>query len=111
MPPKVEFEQIDEHGSMVHSVISCSLGFHGKGCRDPSTIGDYTLSFNRLYFSSCTVHGDTPVRRLRPKGTYGDREHSGGIAAVDGQAGASDEAGVGAGEVGDQASDLVTLAV
>src|SRR5213592_4173978 len=50
MPPKVEFEQIDEHGSMVHSVISCSLGFHGKGCCDPSTIGDYTLSFNRLYF-------------------------------------------------------------
>src|SRR4029077_4299257 len=55
MPPKVEFEQIDEHGSMVHSVISCSLGFHGKGCCDPSTIGDYTLSFNRLYFLSCTV--------------------------------------------------------
>src|SRR6266567_5737360 len=50
MPPKVEFEQIDEHGSMVHSVISCSLGFHGKGCCDPSTIGGYTLSFNRLYF-------------------------------------------------------------
>src|SRR2546425_7668783 len=55
MPPKVEFEQIDEHGSMVHSVISCRLGFHGKGCCDPSTIGDYTLSFNRLYFLSCTV--------------------------------------------------------
>src|SRR5713101_4802558 len=55
MPPKVEFEQIDEHGSMVHSVISCSLRFHGKGCCDPSTIGDYTLSFNRLYFLSCTV--------------------------------------------------------
>jgi len=55
MPPKVEFEQIDEHGSMVHSVISCSLSFHGKGCCDPSTIGDYTLSFNGLYFLSCTV--------------------------------------------------------
>src|ERR1700745_1021008 len=55
MPPKVEFEQIDEHGSMVHSVISYSLSLHGKGCCDPSTIGDYTLSFNRLYFLSCTV--------------------------------------------------------
>jgi hypothetical protein len=35
---------------MVHSVISYSLSLHGKGCCDPSTIGDYTLSFNRLYF-------------------------------------------------------------
>src|SRR2546427_9438988 len=59
MPPKMKFEQIDEHGSMVHSVISCSLSFHGKGCCDPSTIGDYTLSFNGLYFLSCTVGGDT----------------------------------------------------
>ena len=58
MPPKVEFEQIDEHGSMVHSVISYSLSLHGKGCCDPSTIGDYTLSFNRLYFLSCTVIGE-----------------------------------------------------
>src|SRR6266700_457783 len=61
MPPKVEFEQIDEPGSMVHSVISCSLGFHGKGCCDPSTIGDYTLSFNRLYFLSCTVRQNTDL--------------------------------------------------
>src|SRR5437763_9553291 len=50
MPPKVEFEQINEYGSMVHSVISCSLSWHTKGCRDPSTIGDYTLFFKRLHF-------------------------------------------------------------
>src|SRR5205823_4788170 len=64
MPPKVEFEQIDEHGSMVHSVISCSLGFHGKGCCDPSTIGGYTLSFNRLYFF--VLYSDRAFTWVRP---------------------------------------------
>src|SRR5438067_7481243 len=66
MPPKMKFEQIDEHGSMVHSVISCSLSFHGKGCCDPSTIGDYTLSFNGLYFLSCTVIHDIQARGAEP---------------------------------------------
>src|SRR5713101_6708425 len=71
MPPKVEFEQIDEHGSMVHSVISCSLRFHGKGCCDPSTIGDYTLSFNRLYFLSCTVASRTKPASILGSSFFG----------------------------------------
>src|SRR5207342_656271 len=50
MPPKVEFEEIDEHGSMVHSVISCRPSLPEKGCCDPSTIGDSTLFFKKLYF-------------------------------------------------------------
>ena len=62
---------------MVHSVISYSLSLHGKGCCDPSTIGDYTLSFNRLYFLSCTVWLDTGLTEARRVGRIHGEQGSG----------------------------------
>jgi hypothetical protein len=83
----------------------CSAGRphppHRKKCRGKIDIHVHTSLFRRIPASVLQYVGSYH------RGAYGERARSGGVSAVDGQAGAGDEAGFGTGEAGSQGSDLV----